>query len=110
MIKKEKECNKDHEDNDSTITNKQKRKDMGPQIYIKASHISKYLLYLRNVQDIHCKCCNVTMFCSDNINQAIMDDRNKKSLNPIEILEEDVADKENVPDTSEYMQMAWESV
>jgi len=29
MIKKEKECNKE-EDNNSTISNKQKRKDMGP--------------------------------------------------------------------------------
>jgi len=31
-------------------------------------------------------------------------------LNPIEIMEEDVADTENVPDPSEYVQMAWESV
>jgi len=39
-----------------------------------------------------------------------MDDRNKKSLHPVEIMEEDVPDTENVPDPSEYMQTAWESV
>ena len=44
------------------------------------------------------------MLHSGNIKQAIMDDRNKKSLNPIEIMEEDVADTKNVPDPSEYMQ------
>ena len=44
------------------------------------------------------------------IKQAITDDRNEKSLNPIEIMEEDVGDMEHIPDPSEYMQTAWESV
>jgi len=38
MIKIEKECNKE-EDNNSTISNKWKRRDMGPQICITTSHI-----------------------------------------------------------------------
>jgi len=50
------------------------------------------------------------MLHSGNLKQAIIDDRNGKSLNPIETMEEEVADTENVPDPSEYMQMAWESV
>jgi len=31
----------------------------------------------------------------------------KKMFNPIEIMEEDVADTENLPDLSGHMQMAW---
>ena len=111
MIKKEEECNEEEEEeNDSTVSNKQKRKEIVPQICITASHISMFSSSLKNVQDIHCKYSNVFILHSDNIKQAIMDDRNKKSLNPIEIVEEDVADMENVLDPSEYMQMAWESM
>ena len=90
MIKKEKECNEE-EDNNSTISN-WKRKDMGPWICITTSHISTFLSYLRHLQDIHWKYCHVLMLRSGSIKQAIMDDRNKKSLNPIEIMEEDVGD------------------
>jgi len=85
MIKKEKECNEE-EDNNSTISNKQKRKDMSPQICITMSHISSFSTYLRCIQDNHCKYCNVLMLHSGNIKKAIMDDRNEKLLHPVEIL------------------------
>jgi len=63
MIKKEKDCNEDEEEqeNDLTISNKQKRKDIGPQTCITASHTSTLSSYLRNVQDICCKYSNVIM-------------------------------------------------
>ena len=105
MIKKEKECNEE-EDHNSTISNKQKRKDMGPRICITTSHMSTFSSYLRHLQDIRQKYCHVLMLHSGSIKQAIMDYRNKKSLNPIEIMEEDVGDMEHIPDPSEYMQMS----
>jgi len=77
---------------------------MGPQICITASYISTFLSYLTNVQDICHKYSNIFLLYSDNIKQAIMDDKNEKPLNLIEIME-DVTDIENVPDPSEYMQM-----
>jgi len=80
---------------------------MGPQIHVTICHISSFQTYLRHIQDIRCKYCNVLMLHSGNIKQAIMDNRNEKSLNSIEIMEEDT---ENVVDPSEYRQMAWESV
>ncbi len=51
---------------------------------------------------------NIAMYLlySDNIKQAIMDDKNEKPLNLTEIMEEDITDIENVPDPSEYIQMA----
>jgi len=73
MVKKEK-CNYDkEEDNNSTISNTQKRKDMRPQIHINASHISTFSSYLKNVQDIQCKYDNILMLYSGNTKQAIIE-------------------------------------
>jgi len=46
--------------------------------------------------------------CSENIKQAIRDDRDQKSLNPIEIQEDDEIVDTYVPDANEYMQTPWE--
>ena len=48
---------------------------------------------------------------SEFIQNAIYNDRKEKSLNPIEINEEeDNNDNYNIPDVSEYMQAPWEAV
>jgi len=51
---------------------------------------------------------NILNLHSENIKQAIRDDRDQKSLNPIEIQEEDDLVDTYVPDANEYMQTPWE--
>ena len=51
---------------------------------------------------------NILTLCSENIKQVICDDREQKSLNPIEIQEEEDMVDTYVPDVNECMQMPWE--
>jgi len=51
---------------------------------------------------------NILNLHSENIKQAIHNDRDQKSLNPIEIQEEDDLVDMYVPDANEYMQTPWE--
>jgi len=44
----------------------------------------------------------------ENIKQAICKDREQKSLNPIEVQEEEDMGDTYVPDANEYMQTPWE--
>ena len=51
---------------------------------------------------------NILNIRSENIKQAIRDDRDQKSLNPIEIQEDDEIVDMYVPNANEYMQTPWE--
>jgi len=67
--------------------------------------------YLRRVNAIWLQNKSYLITHSEFIQNAIYDDRKEKSLNPIEINEEeDNNDNYNIPDASEYMQAPWEAV
>jgi len=51
---------------------------------------------------------NILTLCSENMKQVIHNDREQKSLNPIEIQEEEDMVDTYVPDANKYMQMPWE--
>ena len=98
----------DNVDNSSATDNKRKRKDIGPRIQITAAAISVFSGYLQKIHMLQMKHMNILNLHSENIKQAIRDDRDQKSLNPIEIQEEDELVDTYVPDANEYMQTPWE--
>ena len=110
MIKMEvsKEELDDNIDNSSSIDNKRKREDIGPRIQITATAISIFSGYLQKIHMLRTKHTNILNLHSENIKQAIRDDRDQKSLNPIEIQKEDDLVDTYVPGANEYMQTPWE--
>jgi len=110
MIKMEtsKQETDDNVDNSSATDNKRKRKDIGPRIRITAAAISIFSTYLQKIHMLRTKHTNILNLHSENIKQAIRDDRDQKSLNPIEIQEDDEIVDTYVPDANEYMQTPWE--
>jgi len=110
MIKMEvsKEELDDNLDNNSTTCNKRKRKDIGPHIWITTAAIIVFSGYLKSVHMLIMKHTNILNTCSENIKHAIHKDREQKSLNPIEIQEEEDMVDMYVPEANEYMQTAWE--
>ena len=67
--------------------------------------------YLRRVNAIRLQNKSYLITHSEFIRNAIYDDRKEKSLNPIEINEEDDNnDNYDIPDASDYMQAPWEAV
>jgi len=105
--KVDKDGSDDNVENKAT-DNKRKRKDIGPRIWITAAAISVFSAYLQKIHMLQRKHTNILTLHSENIKQVICDDREQKSLNPIEIQqEEDMVDM-YVPDANEYMQMLWE--
>jgi len=98
----------DNVDNSSATDNKRKRKDIGPHIQITAAAISIFSTYLQKIHMLRMKHTNILNIRSENIKQAIRDDRDQKSLNPIEVQEDDEIVDTYVPDANEYMQTPWE--
>ena len=109
MMEVSKEELDDNIDNNSTRTcNKRKRKDISPHIQITTAAISVLPGYLKSVHMLRMKHMDILNLQSENIKHAICKDRDQKSLNPIEIQEEEDVVDMYVPDAHEYMQTPWE--
>jgi len=113
MVKKETENDEQEQDGNSSNTNEKKRKkqDSTPRVRINTAAITVFSGYLRRVNAIRLQNKSYLITRSEFIRNAIYDDRKEKSLNPIEINEEDDNnDNYDIPDVSEYMQAPWEAV
>ena len=113
MMKKETESDEEKQDGNSSNTNEKKnrKKENIPRVWINTAAITVFSGYLRRVNAIRLQNKSYLITRSEFIRNAIYDDRKEKSLNPIEINEEDDNnDNYDIPDASEYMQAPWEAV